>query len=106
MSAEDNPLDDIPADKESYEAWEAASKNPITQAIIDDLIAVGFVLGPKVAGIIDQIVDNVMTDKASLEKENAALRGEVNGLRGKLGEGRKYVEWNDKPKGGCPVSGG
>lgn len=80
--------------------------NPITQAIMDDLIAAGFVPGPKVGAIIDQIVENVIADKTALEKENSALRREVNQLRGQLGYGRKYVEWSDKPKGGCPVSGG
>lgn len=34
----------------------------------------------------------------SLEKENRALRAEVNGLRAKLGMGRKYVEWGDTPR--------
>lgn len=74
MSAEDNPLDDIPADKESYEAWEAK-----------------------------QTLD-------SLEKENAALRKEVNALRARLGEGRKYVEHACKQCGQrpceCPGIGG
>ena len=79
---------------------------PITQAILDDLIAAGFVPGPKVGAIIDKIVENVMADTESLEKENSALCREVNQLRARLGEGRKYVEWTDKPRGGCPVSGG
>lgn len=91
MAAEDNSRDDIPADKEAYEAWE--KRNPITTAIMDDLVADGFVPGPKVAAIIDQIVENVIADKDSLEKENTALRKEVNVLRAKLGMGRKYVEY-------------
>jgi hypothetical protein len=42
-----------------------------------------------------------------VKRENTTLRHEVNSLRSQLGWGRKYVEWdNDKPKGGCPVSGG
>ena len=80
--------------------------NPITTAIMDDLVAAGFIPGPKVGAIIDQIVEDVIADKESLEKENGALRKEVNALRARLGEGRKYMEWSDKPKGGCPVSGG
>jgi len=79
----------------------------ITKAIMEDLIAAGFVPSPKVDAIIDRIVENIMEDKTSLEKENSALRKEVNALRAQLGMGRKYVEWNDqKATGGCPVSGG
>lgn len=81
--------------------------NDITKAIMDDLVAAGFVPGHKVATIVDHIVENVITDKTSLEKENSVLRREINALRAKLGMGRKYVEWDDnKPTGGCPVSGG
>ena len=35
------------------------------------------------------------SDWCKIERENAALRREVNGLRAQLGMGRKYVECNE-----------
>jgi hypothetical protein len=73
------------------------------QAIARDLEFTGIVIGPEVQAVVDSIVRDVF----SLEKENISLRREVNALRAKLGMGRKYVEWDEtKPMGDCPASGG